>query len=126
MRPRRGTAAIDLLRQRMSVAEGVDDGPPQRGQLSAAAVGGLLAYRCVHEHETFGRIDEDRLASHTEQREHGALTREDPRLVAVTQERRCDTGSEMSPRPAACRLRDPGRRNDLLTAPISVVRQQQA
>src|SRR5215470_18320047 len=110
----------------MSIAEGVDHSPPQRGQLSATAIGGLLAYRCVYEHEAFGRIDEDRQASHTEQREHGTLTRKDPRLVAVTQERCCDTGSEMGLRPAARRLRDPGRWNDLLTAPISVVRQQQA
>jgi hypothetical protein len=80
----------------------------------------------VHHHEPAGRIDEDRLTAHTEQGEHSTLSRKDPGLIAIAEERCRDAGTEMALGPHACRFRDPGGRNDLLAAPISIVREQEA
>src|SRR5438445_4525357 len=62
-------------------------GSPQGGGLAGTRTSRrLLAYRGVHHDQAALRVDKDRLAADSEQREHASLTGKDPRLVAVAEE----------------------------------------
>src|SRR5947207_9539754 len=124
-RPFRQPCRHQGRRELRSGAEGAYDGPPERAQLAGARTGGLLADCGVDHNETTGGIDEDRLTAHTEEGEHRPLPREDPRLIAVAEERRRDARLEMTRlRPRARGLGAPGGRDDLSTTPVAVVREQ--
>ncbi len=72
-------------------------------------------------------IDEDRLAPHAEEREHPALTCEDPRLVAVAEGRRHHARTQVRLVHAhRRRVLDPRGGNDLPPAPVAVFGQEQS
>src|SRR5262245_66651379 len=92
---------------------------PERVRLSNAWIAGLLPDRRVDHDESTSRIDVDRLATDAAEREHPPLARQCPDLIAVA------AGSGLRLAWVHNRgLLDPGRRDDLSAAPMSIVGEQ--
>src|SRR5207247_2491999 len=76
-----------LLALCRSLAELAYQALPEGDRLCAGRIACLLTDSGVDHDEPAGRVDEERLAAHAQEREHPPLPWEDPDLIAVAEER---------------------------------------
>src|SRR5687768_3959121 len=110
-----------LTRRKQSMAELLDETPPERVRLPYAGIAGLTSDRGVDHDEAAGRIDVNRLATDAAERKHPPLARQYPDLITVA----AGTGLRLA-RAHTRRILEPVSGNDLPAAPVPIVREQQS